>query len=110
MKCSRVTGILLRVAFIVMVSAVLCSAMATNSQTEKPGKTMHTWTVAKVIENKNNNYIKVVFLESARFYRLMRDNSNFNIYLSVLKKAERHNSKVKVRLTEPHGDNIEQVE
>ena len=110
MKCSRITGILIRIAFIVMVSAASCSAMATKSQTGKTENTMHNWTVAKVIEDKKNDYIKVIFLESARFYKLMRDNANLNTYLSILKKAEKNNSSVKVRLTEPHGDIIEHVE
>jgi len=40
----------------------------------------------------------------------MRNNKNFAAYLAILKDAEENKSKVKVRLTEPHGDIIEHVE
>jgi len=84
--------------------------MASNAPPGEQETFMHTWTVAKVIDTENEGFQKVVFLESARFYKLMRNNKNFAAYLAILKDAEENKSKVKVRLTEPHGDIIEHVE
>jgi hypothetical protein len=110
MKRFSKTAVFAGVIFIVMVAVASCGAMTTKPQNRKAENSMHTWTVAKVIDDKNNDFIKVVFLESARFYKLMRNKADFNKELSILKKAEKGNSAVKVRFAEPHGDIIKDVE
>ena len=44
-------------------------------------------TVAKIREPEHADYVQVVFLESARFYRLMRDNPEFDQALILLRDA-----------------------
>ena len=71
---------------------------------------MHSWTVAKVINDTGNDYVTVVFLESARFYRLKRANPGFAGYLARLQQAEKGAAQVKVQLTEPNGQLIDSVQ
>lgn len=110
MKYLRKTGILIIIAFTTIVSTVSCAAMAGKSSEERSANNMLTLTVAKVIEDENKDYVTVVFLESARFYKLMRSDAGFKEYLAKLKKAEKNSSAVKVRLVEPYGEIIEAVE
>ncbi len=110
MKQARKIGILLTITFIAVIVAASCCATAPETQSMKSKNIMKTLTVAKVIDAPENDYLKVLFLESARIYKLMRNNADFQMYYKILEKAEKNNSSVKVRLTEPQGDIIESVE
>jgi hypothetical protein len=104
------TGILCTIVFIAVVSAASCNSTVPDTQTMKSENTMQTWTVAKVIDDPQNRYLKVMFLESARIYKLMRDNADYDRSSRLLEKAGKDNASVKVLFTEPHGDIIKNVE
>ena len=50
---------------------------------------LHTreMTVAQIREPEHADYVQVVFLESARFYKLMKDNPGFDRALKLLRDA-----------------------
>ena len=66
-------------------------------------------TVAKVWERQEAAFVEVVFLESARFYKLARENPGFREALALLQQASADGMAVEVELTEPHGDIIQDV-
>jgi len=66
-------------------------------------------TVAEIRELKHADYVEVIFLESARFYRLLKKNLKYEVILETLRKAQVDGAKVKVRSTFPDGDTIENV-
>lgn len=110
MRRFHVIGILLMIAVFAVVAAASCSSTVPHTQTMKSEGTMHTWIVAKVIDAPENRYLKVLFLESARIYKLMRDNADFERYSRLLEKAGKDKASVNIRLTEPYGDIIQNVE
>lgn len=67
-------------------------------------------TAARVREPSDANHVEVVFLESARFYKLYRTNPHYKILLERLQDAIAKGRGVQVRLTSPHGDIIEDVQ
>lgn len=89
-----------------------CVQMLTcNAQSKKsPGPAMQTYHVARIIENTEANYTEVTFLESARFYRILRNNKHYNASIALLKEAEKNKTPLLVGFTEPNGDVIEKVE
>lgn len=68
-------------------------------------------TVAKVYEEKYSKpgSIQVTFYESARFYKILKSNPNFNKYISLFKEALKKQQPVSIRFTEPNGDIIDSV-
>lgn len=68
-------------------------------------------TVAKVLSRTSDtNFVTVVFLESARFYKLRKKNKQFRQHLTLLQKAEKDQQPVWITLTQPDGDEIEKAE
>lgn len=67
-------------------------------------------TVAHIRESKRDNYVEVVFLESARFYRLPRENPNYDEALRRLREAVATGRVLKVRFAAPHSDIIEAIQ
>jgi hypothetical protein len=67
-------------------------------------------TVGHIREPKGAEDVEVVFLESARFYKLPKAHRNFDRILGQLREAMTSHRLVKVRLTSPHGDVIEDVD
>jgi hypothetical protein len=64
-------------------------------------------TVAKVFDkNKNEDYTQIIFLESARFYKVFTNNINYKSILALSKKSEKGNVKIWVEFTEVNGDVI----
>lgn len=57
----------------------------------------------------NTDYYRVTFYQSARFYKLMRNNKNCKQALVLLKQSKKTNKPVQVILTEKLGDVIEDV-
>ena len=82
-----------------------------GSQTDKANNYGYRkMTVARVREPSGANHVEVVFLESARFYRLFRTNPHYAILLKRLQDAIAKGRGARVRLTSPHGDIIEDVQ
>lgn len=89
-----------------------CLQMLTcNAQSKKsPDTAMQTYRVARIIETTGADYTEVTFLESARFYRILKNNKHYSASMALLKEAEKNNTPLLVAFTEPHGDVIEKVE
>lgn len=66
-------------------------------------------TVAEIRELKQADFVEVIFLESARFYRLLKKNPKYEVILVTLREAQASRTKVRVRSTSPDGDTIENV-
>lgn len=71
---------------------------------------MQTYHVARVTENKDADHAEVTFLESARFYRLLKSNKHYKESLALLKAAAANNTALRVLFTTPNGEVIEKVE
>lgn len=85
--------------------------LSCTAQTKKsPDSAMQTFHVASVIESNQSNYMEVTFLESARFYRILKNNKQYNNIIALLKEAEKNKTTLRVSFTEPNGDVIEKVE
>ena len=65
-------------------------------------------TVAKIREQQGD-HVEVIFLESARFYRLLKKHPKYEVILETLRKALASGTKVRVRSTSPDGETIENV-
>lgn len=57
----------------------------------------------------NTTFYRVSFYQSARFYKLMRNNKNCKQALLLLQRSKKTNKPVQVILTEKFGDIIEDV-
>lgn len=66
-------------------------------------------TVAHIREDAQPDVVEVMFLESARFYRLPRSSPNFNALLACLREAEETRNPVQIALVSPGGDLIADV-
>lgn len=64
-------------------------------------------TVALIREHRDADDVEVAFSESARFYRLSRQNPKFEEILRQLREARNSQRAVRVLLDVPHGDVIE---
>ena len=67
-------------------------------------------TPAQVREFPGADFIEVVFLESARFYKLFRKTPAFDEIVDLLHDAISKHHTVQIRSASPHGDVIEAVE
>jgi hypothetical protein len=67
-------------------------------------------TPAHIREPPAADHVEVMFLESARFYKLLRKTPGFNRFLNLLRAAINDNHTVQVRCTRAHGDVIEEVD
>jgi len=67
-------------------------------------------TVANMRDPKGADDVGVVFLESARFYKLPRAHTNFDRIFNQLRYAMDTGRPVKVRCRPPDGDVIEDVD
>jgi hypothetical protein len=66
-------------------------------------------TVALIRERTRRDPIQVAFLESARFYRLLRTHPEFERVFKLLEESKVKRVPVKVRVTPPNGDIIDDV-
>lgn len=66
-------------------------------------------TPAHIREPKGAAYVEVLFLESARFYRLPRAHAAFARIREVLQEAIIKQRVLQIRCTPPQGDLIEEV-
>jgi hypothetical protein len=67
-------------------------------------------TVAQIRESPDDDFAKVVFLESARFYRLLRGHSDYERLLKLLRDAMNDRRALKVGLARVDSDIIEDVQ
>jgi hypothetical protein len=67
-------------------------------------------TVADIRDRSNSDYVEVVFLESAMFYKLIRKNRAFKTTLGLLRTSLEENKVLKIRLTSPESDVIEEIQ
>ncbi len=107
MKVISVKKVLMGVTLIVVPIVMTCCGKYEKTVTRKEDGTMRVMTIAKIYERTNNEFVQVTFLESAQFYKLMISNKSFDSCLSILNRAKKENSPVKIRFTEPHGNIIE---
>lgn len=80
-----------------------------DDQVGRSGHGLRAMTVAHIREQDGADCETVVFLESARFYRLLRSNPDHDRSLGLLRKALKSGRPVLVRLSAPEGDVIEAV-
>ena len=66
-------------------------------------------TVGHVREPDPSGNIEVIFLESARFYRLLRNNPKFNDVLKRLRDAEKEKRPINAATASMESDIIEDV-
>jgi hypothetical protein len=66
-------------------------------------------TVAHIREQTPGDAVEVMFLESARFYRLLRSNANFSALLERLRAARQKGEPVEIAVASPESDLIDDV-
>ena len=66
-------------------------------------------TVAQIREQNGEDHVQIVFLESARFYKLFRTNPQYDALLERLRSNLANGRSVQVRITSPNNDIIEAV-
>jgi len=66
-------------------------------------------TVAHVRTLPGAEFAEVMFLESARIYKLFKNNLKYEEIMKTLRKAAARNCSVRVLLNLPQGDVIEDV-
>jgi hypothetical protein len=71
--------------------------------------TVRRMTVAHIREQTQGDAVEVMFLESARFYRLLRSNPNFNAILERLRDARQNGEPVEIAIASPDSDLIDDV-
>lgn len=67
-------------------------------------------TVAHIREQKARDYVEVVFLESARFYRLTTKNPKYDEILKRLRAAMAEGRALTIGLASLESDQIEEVQ
>jgi hypothetical protein len=75
-----------------------------------PSDRQRDLTVAHVRERPDLGVVEVMFLESARTFRLSRSHEQFDRVLSTLQASEAVGRSVRVTLTIPHGGDIDDVQ
>lgn len=66
-------------------------------------------TVAHIREQTQGDAVEVMFLESARFYRLLRNTPNFSAILERLRDARQKGEPVEIAIASPGSDLIADV-
>lgn len=66
--------------------------------------------VAHLREPKGAEYLEVMFLESARIYKLPKSNPKYNGILRLLRDAAAGGRVVKVQFASPSSDDLEDAE
>jgi hypothetical protein len=78
---------------------------------KEPGQSVYReMTVALVRDHSDAGAVEVAFSESARFYKLSRQNPKFENILRQLREAKDKKRAVRVLLDLPEGDVIEDVQ
>jgi hypothetical protein len=80
-----------------------------RKQGEKSKTDFREMTAAHIREPKNADFVEVMFLESARIYKVFKNNRKCKEILKRLREAVEKKLTVRVQLDTPHGDVIEDV-
>lgn len=80
------------------------------SRRKKAIEAFREMTPAHVREMPGAEFAEVMFLESARIYRLFKKNPRYREILKGLREAIAKERAVRVRLDQPHGGIIEELE
>lgn len=83
--------------------------MSTKGQVSGRKRLFLDMTVAHIRDHKGADHVEVVFLESARFYRLSRKNPAYDQALRLLREALAKKSILKVRVASLDSEMIEEV-
>ena len=67
-------------------------------------------TPAHIREPREADYVEVVFLESARFYRLLKSNPMYEHIVTLLRDAIAKKRALLARCTSPESDTIAEVQ
>jgi hypothetical protein len=82
-----------------------------NPDKAKHGKKHYRgMTVANIREQKEMDFVEIVFLESTRFYKLPRNNPAFEKALDLLRKSLEKGSVLKVGIASLDSDIIEEIQ
>lgn len=66
-------------------------------------------TAVRILEHDEADYAEVVFLESAQFYRLPKQNPAFDLMITMLREAIAKGLAVEVRLASLASNIIEEI-
>ncbi len=83
--------------------------MAASEKVRKAEPYDREMTVAHIREPKGASHVEVVFLESARFYRLLHQNHAYDEILALLRDALAKRQALKIRFSSPQSDVIEGI-
>ena len=79
-------------------------------ESQRHENVFRTMTPAHVREPPEADYVEVVFLESARFYRLFKTNPMYQQILKMLRDAVTKKRAVQVRCTSSESDVLAEVQ
>ena len=83
--------------------------MSQAEKDQQKARYRRNMTVAHIREPSRADSIEVMFLESARFYRLFKSNAHFGDMLNRLREAMKTGRALAVSLASPDSDTIEDV-
>jgi hypothetical protein len=83
--------------------------MSASQRTRQEKPPFRELTVAHVRERQGLDYLEVAFLESARFYKLFRNNPAFDEIVKHLRDSVATGRSLNVSCTALHGDVIDRV-
>ncbi|MCI0412324.1 hypothetical protein L0222_05915 [bacterium] len=66
--------------------------------------------VGRLREPEGTDYVEVMFLESARIYRVAKENPGFEKILTLLRDAGSNRRILRIRFASPQSDFIEDVQ
>lgn len=84
-------------------------SMSTIDSRNKRTRYRRMMTVANIRRKEDDNFIEVVFLESARFYRLLKNNRAYDNIIRKLEKALSDRRLIRVGFASIESDIIEEV-
>ena len=83
--------------------------MSKTDQSEKGKRRRRQMTVVHIRAHEGADYIDVVFLESARFYKLSKKNAAYDEALKLLRDALANRRTLEIRTSSVDSDVIEEV-
>jgi hypothetical protein len=83
--------------------------MAASKKARKAERYDREMTVAHIREPKGVDYVEVVFLESARFYRLLGKNPAYDEILAQMRNALANGRALKIRFSSLESDVIDEI-
>jgi hypothetical protein len=96
--------------FIFMLLSSVSMAMPKQETALRDTIPPQLFTVANIVAAPGDKgYYEITFFQSARFYKLMRDNKNCSKALQLLKQSKKHSRLLEIFLTQKFGDIIDEV-